>query len=91
MKLSFRRLMVLVVTFATAFVLVTVIRTWHSGGDLRALIPWRAEKSAELHPERFTFPDRAPLAIGQVELLWRLNDECARLTEAVVRRFRSLR
>ncbi len=84
MKLSFHRLLVLVVTFATAFVLVTVVRTWHSGGDLRALIPWWSQKSPDFHPERFTLPDQAPLAIDQVELLSRLNDEYARLTEAVV-------
>ena len=76
--------MVLVVTFATAFILVTVVRTWHSGGNLRALIPWKSEKSPDSHSERFTLPDQAALDISQVELLSRLNDEYARLTEAVV-------
>ncbi len=84
MKFSIRRLMVLAATFATAFVLVTAIRTWNAGGSLRSLIPWWSGKSAEFKPERFTLPDKAPIALADVELLSRLNDEYARLTEAVV-------
>ncbi len=76
--------MVLVVTFATAFFLVTLVRTWHSGGDLRSLFPWLSAKSGQFQPEDFTLPEKSPLAIGEVELLSRLNDEYARLTEAVV-------
>ncbi len=84
MKSSFGRLIVLVATFAIMFAVVTVLRTWHSGGDLRSLIPGFAKKSSQFHPETFTLPDKAPLDVGDVELLSRLNNEYARLTEAVV-------
>ncbi len=84
MKSSFGRLIVLVATFAIMFAIVTVLRTWHSGGDLRSLIPGFAKKSGQFHPEAFTLPDKAPLDVGDVELLSRLNNEYARLTEAVV-------
>jgi serine protease Do len=85
MKLSIRRLLALVAVFATAFVVVTAFRTWNSGGSLLGLLPqWLAGKSTEFRPERFTLPDKAPLSLGEVELLSRLNDEYAKLTEAVV-------
>jgi Do/DeqQ family serine protease len=84
MNSAFRRLLVLVVTFATMFVVVTVLRTLYAGGDLRALIPGFSKKGGQFHPEAFTLPDKAPLDLGDVELLSRLNNEYARLTEAVV-------
>ncbi|MES2657082.1 MAG: trypsin-like peptidase domain-containing protein [Verrucomicrobiota bacterium] len=85
MKLSFRRLLALVAVFATAFVVVTVVRTWNSGGSLSGLLPsWLLKKSGEFHPERGTLADKAPLGLGDVELLSRLNSEYAKLTEAVV-------
>lgn len=84
MNSAFRRLLVLVATFITMFVVVTVLRTWYSGGDLRALIPGFYHKAGQFHPEAFTLPDKAPLDLGDVELLSRLNNEYARLTEAVV-------
>ena len=85
MKLSIRRLLPLVAVFAIAFVFVTAFRTWNSGGSLRGLLPsWLARKSAEYRPEPFTLPDKAPLGLGEVELLSRLNAEYAKLTEAVV-------
>lgn len=84
MNSAFRRLLVLAATFSIMFVVVTVLRTWHAGGDLRALIPGLSKKSGQFHPEPFTLPDKAPLDVGDVELLSRLNNEYARLTEAVV-------
>ena len=84
MNPAFRRLLALVAVFATAFVAVTVVRTWRSGGDLRGLIPGLSQTPGQFHPEAFTLPDKAPLDLGQVELLSRLNDEYAKLTEAVV-------
>ncbi len=84
MNPAFRRLLALVAVFVTAFVAVTALRTWRSGGDLRGLIPGFSKKSGQFHPEAFTLPDKAPLNLGEVELLSRLNDEYAKLTEAVV-------
>ena len=84
MNPSFRRLLALAAVFFTAFVAVSALRTWRSGGDLRGLIPGFSKKSDTFRPETFTLPDKAPLDLGDVELLSRLNDEYARLTEAVV-------
>lgn len=84
MNPSFRRLLALVAVFFTAFVAVSALRTWRSGGDLRGLIPGFSKKTDSFQPENFTLPDKAPLDLGDVELLSRLNYEYARLTEAVV-------
>ncbi|MEO8614313.1 MAG: trypsin-like peptidase domain-containing protein [Luteolibacter sp.] len=84
MNRAFRRLLTLIVVFVTAFVAVAALRTWRSGGDLLSLIPGLSKKTGEFRPEAFTLPDKAPLALGDVELLSRLNGEYARLTEAVV-------
>jgi serine protease Do len=40
--------------------------------------------STEFRPEAYTLPQNAPLDLGDVELLARLNEEYARLTKAVV-------
>ncbi len=84
MNPAFRRLLALVAVFVTAFIAVAALRTWRSGGDLRSLIPGFLKKTGQFHPEAFTLPDKAPLDVGDVELLSRLNNEYARLTEAVV-------
>lgn len=84
MNPAFRRLLALVVVFAVAFVAVTALRTWQSGGDLRSLIPGFTPVSRQFEPEAFTLQNKVPLDLGEVELLSRLNDEYARLTEAVV-------
>lgn len=84
MNPAFRRLLALAAVFITAFVAVSALRTWRSGGDLRSLIPGFSKKTGQFQPEAFTLPDKAPLDLGDVELLSRLNNEYARLTEAVV-------
>ena len=84
MNLAFRRLLALVAVFFTAFVAVSVMRTWRAGGSFRDLIPGLASNGDRFRPETFSLPDKAPLTLGQVELLSRLNDEYANLTRAVV-------
>ncbi len=84
MSPGLRRLLALAAVFVTAFVVVTGVRTWRSGMDLRQWIPSYFKKSEEFRPEKFSLSDKSPLAIGDVELLSRLNDEYAKLTEAVV-------
>ena len=84
MNPAFRRLLALAAVFVTAFVAVSALRTWRAGGDLRSLIPGFSKKAGQFQPEAFTLPDKAPLELGDVELLSRLNNEYARLTEAVV-------
>ncbi len=84
MTLGFRRLLALVAVFVTAFIVVTGLRTWRSGISLRNLVPSIFTKSEQFRPESYSLPDQAPLALGDVELLSRLNNEYAKLTEAVV-------
>ena len=77
-------MLALAAVFLIAFVAVSALRTWQSGGDLRSLIPGFSKGASEFQPEAFTLPDKAPLSLGDVELLSRLNNEYARLTAAVV-------
>lgn len=84
MNLAFRRLLALVAVFVLAFIAVAALRTWRAGGDLRSLIPGFSKRSDLFHRETFTLQEKAPLDLGDVELLSRLNNEYARLTEAVV-------
>jgi serine protease Do len=84
MNASFRRLLALLAVFFTAFAAVSVLRTCHTGGSIRDLIPGFAKNDGPYRPEKFSLPERPPLSLGDVELLARLNDEYARLTKAVV-------
>ncbi len=85
MNAGFRRLLALVTVFAAAFLGVSALRIWRSGGDFRSLVPWlSADGSGTFRPETYTLPDKAPLDLGDVQLLGRLNDEYAALTRAVV-------
>jgi serine protease Do len=84
MNPSFRRLLALAAVFLTAFVAVTAIRTWRDGGSLTDLIPGFSKPNGRFRPEKFTLPDKAPVDLGDVELLARLNEEYANLTRAVV-------
>lgn len=84
MNVGIRRLLALGAVFAIAFFAVSALRIWRSGGDFRALVPWLGTSEENFRPETFTLPEQAPLKLGDVELLGRLNDEYARLTQAVV-------
>ena len=81
---GFRRLLALAAVFAIAFLGVSALRVWQTGGSWRSLIPGLETRSGSFHPEKFTLPDLSPLNLKDTELLTRLNDENARLTEAVV-------
>ena len=84
MNPAFRRLLALVAVFAAAFIAVSILRTWRAGGGWRDLIPGFSKVTGQFQPEAFTMPEKAPLALGDVELLSRLNEEYAKLTAAVV-------
>jgi Do/DeqQ family serine protease len=84
MNPSFRRLLALAAVFLCAFLTVTAMRTCRSGGSLRDWIPGLSKSSERFRPEKFTLPEKAPVNLGDVELLSRLNDEYASLTRAVV-------
>ncbi|MBM3863622.1 MAG: PDZ domain-containing protein [Verrucomicrobia bacterium] len=76
MSQSFRRLLSLALVFSAAFLAVSAMR--RCGGDGAA--PDRNGGRAE----RFSLPDAAPLDLGDVQLLERINGEYANLTRAVV-------
>jgi len=84
MNPGLRRLLALVAVFAVAFVSVWGLRVWRTGGSFSNLFPGLGTASGQFRPEHFTLPERAPLDIKDTELLTRLNDEYARVTEAVV-------
>ena len=84
MNPGLRRLLALVAVFAVAFISVWGLRVWRTGGSFRNLIHGLGTQSGQFRPEHFTLPERAPLDLKDTELLTRLNDEYARLTEAVV-------
>ena len=78
MNQGLRRLLTLVVVFVAAFALVFLLRNGLDG--------WRllfGGRSGPHRPERFTLADKAPLDLSEVDLLARLNDEYAAVTDAV--------
>lgn len=80
MKSGSRRLISLVLVFVGAFLAVFLIRNGPDG--FRRF--FSADGSADgYRPETFTLPEKAPLDLGKVELLSRLNEEYATLTAAV--------
>jgi len=81
MNQGFRRLLSLAVVFFIAFAVVFLIRNGTDG--VRRLFN-AEERDPSYRPEAFTLPERPPLELGEVELLTRLNEECALLTAAVV-------
>jgi serine protease Do len=83
MNPSFRRLLALVAVFAIAFVAVRALRTWQSEGNWRSMFPGLVKTSGHTR-EIGTLREGALLDLREVELLSRLNEEYARLTEAVV-------
>ena len=80
MESSFRRFSSLLLIAVIAFVGISALRMWRHGRW-----PWEVFFPNSSHrPETFTLPEKAPLDLGDVELLSRLNNEYARLTQAVV-------
>ena len=76
--------MALTAVFFIAFVSVFALRLWRSGGGLSSLIPGMGTQSGQFRPEPFTLPEHSSLKLEDTQLLARLNEEYARLTEAVV-------
>ena len=81
MNEGIRRLLTLVTVFLVMFAAVYLIRNGPEG--FRQLFE-KKEKGNDYRPEHFTLPEKAPLEVDDVELLSRLNNEYAMLTDAVV-------
>ena len=83
---TLRRVIGLLAVFVIAFASVTLIRYFQRGGswaDIKERLSFK-EDDGRFKPENYTLSDKAPLDLGDVELLARLNNEYAKLTQAVV-------
>ena len=81
-----RRIFGLLAVFIVAFASVTMIRYFQSGGswsDLKERFGFK-EDEGQYEPEDYTLSKEAALELGDVEFLSRLNQEYAKLTQAVV-------
>lgn len=81
---AIKRFFSLLLVFIVFFLLVTALRTWRDGGDFSSLIPSFLQKSTTNRPETFTPTTKSALNLSDVEMISRLNEEYARLTQAVV-------
>lgn len=87
MKSSFRRFSALLAVFLVAFLVVAGLRLWRAGSDHTVWFPHFGSSKGEVgqfRPEKYSLAQAAPLDLGDVGLLARLNDEYANLTRAVV-------
>ena len=78
------RILLPVIIFAAAFLLVSAAKSCKSGRGPLGWLGNQQSKNGQFRPEHFTLPEKAPLELGDVELLSRLNDEYSNLTKAVV-------
>ena len=76
MKSSTRRFLSLLAVGVAAYAIVTGLRMWR--GKTNGL------GNSNNRPEQYTLPDQAPLDLGDMDILSRLNNEYAKLTQAVV-------
>lgn len=81
---AIKRFFALLLVFAIFFLLVTALRTWQAGGEIASLIPSFLKSADTKRLDTFTPSDRAALDLSDVEMISRLNQEYARLTNAVV-------
>ena len=80
MKSSLRSFLSLLLVAVVAFLAVSALRMWQKGRS-----PWQVFFPKDPHrPEKYTLPEKPPLELGDMDLLSRLNDEYAKLTQAVV-------
>jgi serine protease Do len=84
MSLAIKRITSLLCVFVIFFVLVTLLKTWQMGGDFEVLIPKFLKSKKIESPESFTPRIKAALNLSDVEMLSKLNQEYAKLTQAVV-------
>jgi S1-C subfamily serine protease len=83
MQQGFHRLVALAAVFAVAFGAVYFIRNGPQG-FARLWSGGNVDHNPEFRPERYTLSDRAPLELGDVQLLAKLDAEYIKLTGAVV-------
>ena len=84
MSSNIKRILSLLCVFVIFFVLVTLLKTWQTGGDFGALIPSFLKFSQKKSADTFTPANKAVLNLSDVEILSKLNQEYAKLTKAVV-------
>jgi serine protease Do len=84
MNPAFRRFLALCLVFLTCFLGVSLLRNLGSGKSPREWFASLFQRKQQFQPEKYSLPDHAALQLGDVELLSRLNDEYAKLTQAVI-------
>jgi serine protease Do len=84
MNPAFRRFLSLCLVFLVCFLGVSLLRNVGSGKPLATWWASLFQAPSQFQPETYSLPHQSPLALGDVGLLHRLNDEYAKLTKAVV-------
>ena len=85
MNEGFRRVLVLLGVFVLAFLAVFVFRRVQGGEGIFDIFKFGKKNGREeFVPESYTLSSEPALEPGEVRLLARLDEEYARLTEAVV-------
>lgn len=84
MNPAFRRFLALCLVFVTCFLGVTLLRNLSSGPNPRAWLASFLQPKQQFQPEQFTLSQQSALKLGDIELLAQLNQEYAKLTQAVI-------
>lgn len=84
MSSTIKRIASLLCVFVIFFVLVTLLKTWQMGGDFEALIPKFLKSEKIEATASFTPRTKQALSLSDVEMLSKLNQEYAKLTQAIV-------
>jgi serine protease Do len=79
-----KRIFFLLCVFVIFFVAVTLLKNWQMGGDFKSLLPEFLSSKGKKSSETFTPRTKPTLNLSDVEILSRLNQEYAKLTQAVV-------
>ncbi len=80
MNSSFRRFFTFFLVGFGAYAVVTGLRMWREGRSFATFFT----DSPVHQPEKYTLPEQAPLDLAEMDILSRLNEEYAKLTQAVV-------
>lgn len=81
---AIKRISLLLLIFVGCFLLVTALRNWHAGEGFRLNFANFGIAKPQSAQSQYTPSESAALALGDVEILSRINQEYARLTKAVV-------
>jgi Do/DeqQ family serine protease len=81
---AIKRTFSLLLVFVIFFLLVFALRIWQSGAEWSSMIPSYLQDGESQTLETFTPSSNAALNLSDVQIISRLNEEYARLTNAVI-------